>query len=120
MGAPLDTTTIDPLDLLAVCGAPSTIVHLDNIVAVLKRSPATVEHQDRHHAVVLLELFPDTRAERVLKLRGAVVSVLDRSGHEDVRVHQPRCHNASAYGLRGYVDTLCPLVAMHHHDLACA
>ena len=58
-GAPLDRTTIDPLDLLAMCDAPSTIVHLDNIVAVLRRSPATIEHQDRHHAVVLAELFPN-------------------------------------------------------------
>ena len=46
-------------DLLAMCGAPSTII-LDNIVAVLRQSPATVEHQDRHHAVMLTELFPDT------------------------------------------------------------
>ena len=38
--------------------SPSTIV-LDNIVAVLRRSPATVEHQDRHHAVVLTKLFPE-------------------------------------------------------------
>ena len=37
----------------------STIVLLDNIVAVLRRSPAMVEHQDRHHVVVLMELFPD-------------------------------------------------------------
>ena len=29
-------------------------------------------------------------------------------------------YNASAFGLRGYVDTLSPLIAMHHHDLACA
>ena len=42
---------------------PSTIV-LDNIVAVLRRSPATVEHQDRHHAVVLTELFPDILLDR--------------------------------------------------------
>ena len=56
----------------------------------------------------------------MLKLGGAVVSVLDRSGREDVRLHQPRCHNASAVGLRGYVDYTLPLVAMHHHDLACA
>ena len=35
------------------------ILHLDHIVAVLRRSPATVEHQDRHHAVVLTELLPD-------------------------------------------------------------
>ena len=38
---------------------PSTIL-VDNIVAVLRRSPTMVEHQDRHHAVVLTELFPDT------------------------------------------------------------
>ena len=47
-------------------------------------------------------------------------SVLDRSDREDVRLHQPRYANASAFGLRGYVDTLSPLVAMHHHDLVCA
>ena len=45
-------------------------------------------------------------------------SVLDRSDREDVRLHQPCC--ANAFGLRGYVDTLSPPVAMHHHDLACA
>ena len=43
------------LNLLAMCSAPSTMV-LDNIVAVLRRIPAMVEHQDRHHAVVLTEL----------------------------------------------------------------
>ena len=43
---------------------PSTIVLLDNIVAVLRRSPAVVEHQDRHHAVVLTELFPDILLDR--------------------------------------------------------
>ena len=35
-GAPLGTTTIDPLDLLAVRCPPSTIIHLDNIVGVLR------------------------------------------------------------------------------------
>ena len=60
------------------------------------------------------------QAERVLELGGAIVSVPDRSGREDVRLHQPRFANASTFGLRGYVDTLSPLVAMHHHDLACA
>ena len=94
---------------------PATIV-LDNTVAEFRRSPAAVVHQDRHHAVVLTELFPDTllesgdlhRAERVLELGGAVVSVLDRSGHEDVRLHQSRCANASTFGLRGYVDNTLP------------
>ena len=73
--------------------SPSTIFHLGHIVAVLRRSPAMVEHQDRHHAIVLIELSLDSagsefegrhRAERVLELRGVVVSVLDRSGREDV------------------------------------
>ena len=48
------------------------------------------------------------RAERVQELEGAVLSVLDRSGHEDVRLHQPHCANASTYGLRGYVDNTLP------------
>ena len=43
---------------------PAIIFHLDHIVAVLRRSPATVVHQDRHHAVVLTELFPDTLLDR--------------------------------------------------------
>ena len=60
------------------------------------------------------------RAERVLELGGAVVSVLDRSGREDVRLHQPRCANASVVDLQGYVDHTLPLVDMHHHDLVCA
>ena len=36
------------------------------------------------------------------------VRYLDRSDREDVRLHQPRCANASAYGLRGYVDNTLP------------
>ena len=82
---------------------------------MLRRSPVTVEHQDHHHAVVLTELFPDIsggsesgdrhRAERVLELGGAVVSVLDRSGRGDVRLHQP---NASVVDLQGYVDHTLP------------
>ena len=42
-----------------MCGAPATIV-LDITVAEFRRSPAAVVHQERHHAVVLTELFPDT------------------------------------------------------------
>ena len=34
--------------------------------------------------------------------------VLGSVDREDVRLHQPRCHNASAYGLRGYVDNTLP------------
>ena len=45
------------------------------------------------------------RADRVLELGGAVVLVLDRSGREDVRLHQP---NASVVDLLGYVDHTLP------------
>ena len=76
---------------------PSTII-LDNILAVLRadgtlpRHFAGSESGDRH------------RAERVLELGGAVVSVLDRLDREDVRLLPLRCVNASVAGLRGYVD----------------
>ena len=85
-----------------------------------------VEHQDCHHTVVLTELSREALLDRssrdVIELNSEVpyVRYLDRSDREDVRLHQPRCVNASAIGLRGYVDTLSPLVAMHHHELACA
>ena len=46
-------------------------------------------------------------------------SVLDRSDREDVRLHQPHCANASAFGVRGYVDTLSPLVSMLLLDRSC-
>ena len=45
-------------------GGGGTILHLDNIIAVLRRSPALVEHHHRHHTVVLTELFPDTLLDR--------------------------------------------------------
>ena len=35
-------------------------------------------------------------------------SVLDQSDRKDIRLHQPRCANASAFGLRGYVDNTLP------------
>ena len=47
-----------------MCGAPSTIFHLGHIVAVLRRSPASVEHHHRHHAVVLTKLSLNTRLDR--------------------------------------------------------
>ena len=68
---------------------PSTIVFLDNIVAVLRRSPASVEHHHRHHTIVLTELIPDTLLDRspgivielnVAELGGAVCSVLGSVG----------------------------------------
>ena len=43
------------------------------------------------------------RAERVLNSEVPYVWCLDRSDREDVELHQPRCANASAYGLRGLI-----------------
>ena len=60
------------------------------------------------------------RAERVLELGGVVVSVLDRLDREDVRLLPLRCVNASAVGLRGYVDNTLPSLCYESHDLACA
>ena len=56
----------------------------------------------------------------MLNLEVSYIRYLDRSDSEKVRLYQLRCANASAFGLRGYVDSLSPLVAMHHYDLACA
>ena len=109
---------------------PSTILHLDNIVAVLRRSPASVEHHHRHHAVVLTKLSLNTR--------------LDRSSRDVIELNVCRTQRCRAFGAwvsrivktydyinrivltlpltvyEGTWTTLSPLVAMHHHDLACA
>ena len=105
---------------------PSTII-LDNIVAVLRRSPVSVTTSSQSPRRRADETLPQSsagsefegrhRAERVLKLGGAVVSVLDLSGREDVRLHQP---NAFVVNLQRVRRSHSPLVAMHHHDLACA
>ena len=39
-------------------------IFLDNTVAEFRRSPAAVVHQDRHHAVVLMELIPEAFLDR--------------------------------------------------------
>ena len=67
-----------------------------------------------------LELEGRHRVERVQNSEVPYVRYLDLSDREDIRLHQPRCANASAFGLRGYVDSLSLLIAMHDHDLACA
>ena len=47
-------------------------------------------------------------------------SVLDRSYREDVRLHQRVVLTLPLSVYEGRWTTLSPLVAMHHHDLACA
>ena len=78
---------------------PATKFRLDHTVTVLRRSPASVTSSSpsprRRAGETLprpqldLEFEGRHRAERVLELGGAVVSVLDRSGREDVQLHQP-------------------------------
>ena len=97
---------------------PATIIHLDHIVVVLRRSPALVEHHQsssRRRADGTLpqssagsEFVGRHRAEHVLNSEVSYVRYLDRLDREDVRLHQPRSHNASAYGLRGYMDYTLP------------
>ena len=47
-------------------------------------------------------------------------SVLDQLDQEDVRLHQPRFITLPLTIYEGTWTTLSPLVAMHHHDMACA
>ena len=90
----------------------------------------TVVHQDCHHAVVLSELSLDPlldqqleercRAERVLNTEvrtfgtciGWIMKMLDYINRVNITLP------LSVY--EGTWTTLSPLVAMHHHDLACA
>ena len=90
---------------------------------MLRRSPATVEHQDRHHAIVLTKLiyyFPRLaglrrrgrhQAERVLNAEVPYVRHLIGMDREGVRLHQPRCANASVVDLQRYVDAIRSLIA---------
>ena len=109
---------------------PSTILHLDNTVAELRRSPASVEHHHRHHAVVLTELFPDTLLDRspgiVIELNVCLIRRCRTFGTWIGRIVKTYDYinrvvltlPLSVY--EGTWTTLSPLVAMHHHDLACA
>ena len=97
---------------------PSTILHLGQIVAVLRRSPATVEHQDRHHAVVLMELLPEALLDRspgsVIELNvcqelgGAGVTVLGSVGPGRRTTTSSMLRQRFRFGLRGYVDNTLP------------
>ena len=109
---------------------PSTIVLLDNIVAVLRRSPASVEHHHRHHVVVLTELSFKARLDRSSR------DVIELNVCKNSEVTCFRCLIGRAVKTYDYINrvvltlplldyegtwtTLSPLVAMHNHDLACA
>src|SRR3954471_15366629 len=94
------------------------ILNLDHIVAVLRRSPATVEHQDRHHAVVLTELLPEALLDRspgsiielnvCQELEGAGVTVLGSFGPGRRTTTSSMLCQRFRFGLRGYVDNTLP------------
>ena len=108
---------------------PSTII-LDNIVAVLRRSPALVASPtppSRRRAdgtlpqsSAGLEFVGRHRAERVLNsevpyfryLIGRIVKTYDYINRVVLTL--------PLLVYEGTWTTLSPLVAMHHHDLACA
>src|SRR3954467_4627399 len=81
---------------------------------MLRRSPAPVTHQDRHHAVVLTELFPDALLDRspgiVIELDGrhalggAGVTVLGSVGSRGERTTP-----SSTYDYFLYVVSTLPL-----------
>ena len=97
---------------------PSTILHLGHIVAVLRRSPAMVEHQDRHHAVVLTELLPEALLDRspgsVIELNvcqelgGAGVTVLGSVGSGRRTTTSSTLRQRFRFSLQGYVDHTLP------------
>ena len=63
-GHPIDTQ-VDLRIVPQPCAVPpSTIFHLGHIVAEFRRSPMSVEHHHRHHAVVLTELIPEALLDR--------------------------------------------------------
>ena len=109
---------------------PSTILDLDNIIAVLRRSPASVEHHHCHHAVVLMKLSLNTRLDRssrdVIELnvcRTSEVPCVRYLIGRIVKTYDYINRVMSTLPLSVYEGTwttLSPLVAMHHHDLACA
>src|SRR3954465_9560514 len=94
------------------------ILHLAHIVAVLRRSPTTVEHQDCHHAVVLTELVPEALLDRskghVIELNvcqelgGAGVTVLGSVGSGRRRTTSSMLCQRFRFGLRGYIDNTLP------------
>src|SRR3954462_1558066 len=97
---------------------PSTIFHLAHIVAVLRRSPASIVHQDRHHAIVLMELLPEALLDRspgsVIELNvcqqlgGAGVTVLGSVGLGRRTTTSSTLCQRFRFGLRGYVDNTLP------------
>ena len=89
---------------------PSTIVLLDNIVAVLRRSPASVEHHHRHHAVVLTELSLDTRLDQSSR------DVIELNVCKNSEVSCFRCLIGRAVKTYDYINRLLVYEGMWTHS----
>ena len=97
---------------------PPATIYLDNTVAEFRRSPAAVVHQDRHHAVVLTELFPEALLDRspgsdielnvCQELKGAGVMVLGSVEPGRHTTTSSTLRQRFRFGLRGYVDNTLP------------
>ena len=93
-GHPIDTQ----VDLLAVCGAPSIVIHLGHIIVVLRRSPTPVTSSSPSSRPRADETLPRPhldqeyeghhRAECVQITEVSCVRYLDRLDRKDVRLHQ--------------------------------
>ena len=124
-GHPKGTTD----NLLAVCGAPSTVLHLGHIVVVLRRSPAPVTssspspHRRADETLPRPQLDQEFegrhRAERVQiaevpcirYLIGWIAKTFDYINRVTKRF---RFQSTRVRGKHSPLSLLC-----HHHDLAC-
>jgi len=108
---------------------PSTVTHLDLTIVVLRRSPASVEHHHRHHAVVLTKLSLNTRLDRSSRdVIGLIVcwtrrcrvfgtwsvGLRRRSTTSTALLKRFRSRSTRVRGQHSY-----PLIAMHHLDRSC-
>ena len=57
---------------------------------------------------MLTELSLEALLDREFVGRHRAERVQITVDREDIRLHQPCCHNASAYDLRGYMDDTLP------------
>ena len=107
-------------NLLAVCDAPSTVYTIGHIFVVLRRilaeiaSPSPSPRRRAAGTHPLPSRLAGSGRRRTSPRwtcaeRGGVVhSVLDQLDHEESLTTSTALWNASAYGLRGHIDTLSP------------
>ena len=106
---------------------PSIVTHLDHIVVVLRQRPAPVTSSSLSTRAdetlprpqLVQELEGRHRVERVLNTEVSYVRVLGSVGPRRRSTTSTTLLSASAFGLRGYVDTLSPLISMHLLDRSC-